>query len=286
MNQSSGYTVGTLKPGDQLAIAWNRGFLTDDSCDQIYLLDDTGKLRQITENDSYSHMTAVWSPDGRNLMVSETYSWANWVYLAGEDGSNLREITPDNGYMSALMWSPDSRYLLCLEPETHETNVIIASVRWLHYHLYDTTTDHYRLLNHLKLDWIIDYVWLRDENALLVALGQRNEPGSMLLQKYHFDTDGMTTLNADYLRGITRLKFSPDGSQIAFTRQDKFNHRHREVLYAARLDGSNQRQLTQLHKYNVDGDLVWSPDGRKLALTDMKPDDYGYGYSLYVIDAD
>lgn len=276
------YSRGTLKAGDQLVISCKSGFLKEDSYNQVYLLNETGKLTRITANDSDSYLRVGWSPDSTKLMITEVYMWAAWLYLATGDDYNLQEITPDNRYMQGLVWDPHSRYLLCVEQQTMLVFTSLSPV--IGYHLYDTQTDTYRSIT-LNMNQCRDYVWLKEENALLLA-GDHNFPENMNLKKYNFDTGVTTPLQADYLQEVIRFKFSPDGSRIAFTRRERIGKRWREVLYTVLLDGSEHYQVTPLHKYNIDGKIIWSPDSKKLALTDITPDDYGDGYSLYVVDID
>lgn len=68
--------------------------------------------------------------------------------------------------------------------------------------------------------------------------------------------------------------WSPDGSQIAFTRHFS---RDLSYIYVVRADGSGLRRLTNLR---MDWEPTWSPDGSKLAFVQ------GAGRDLYVVNAD
>src|SRR6516225_1085273 len=57
---------------------------------------------------------------------------------------------------------------------------------------------------------------------------------------------------------------SPDGSSVAFTRSDKFEHP--EQIWLKRRDSEHLTQLTSSERQDRMGALVWSPDGKQIAF--------------------
>ncbi len=58
--------------------------------------------------------------------------------------------------------------------------------------------------------------------------------------------------------------WSPDGTQIAFTRQIQQGAQISEELFVMNADGTDVQRLT--HDYIFDGFPCWSPDGKKIAF--------------------
>ena len=76
--------------------------------------------------------------------------------------------------------------------------------------------------------------------------------------------------------GVSQLEWSPDGSRIVYTGQNKSGA---PDIFVINADGTGRKQLTDDLQY----DLVptWSPDGRRIAYTHSTPD----GGVIMVIDA-
>ena len=70
---------------------------------------------------------------------------------------------------------------------------------------------------------------------------------------------------ADGLPLVERMRWSPDGSRIAFA---PFSHLGSVGIYVMNADGSGRRQITETA--NADGEPAWSPDGRRIAFTSLR----------------
>lgn len=91
-----------------------------------------------------------------------------------------------------------------------------------------------------------------------------------------------TSLRTLPIRGeeLTNPRFSPDGSRIAFTRNDPHDHTVTVVT-----DRSGKNTVAEFRRNYSDGSLCWSPDGGSLYLTQAEIDNGFNTYQdLYVYD--
>lgn len=120
-------------------------------------------------------------------------------------------------------------------------------------------------LNHH--DWSPDTQWF-------TAVGYASET-TWSIYIFHADGSNLTRLTAT--NGVWDIDpaWSPDGSQIAFTRF--YPTQNREEIWIMNADGSNQ------HDIGIEGGSPkWSPDGTRLIYHARRDDDY----DIYTCDAD
>lgn len=99
---------------------------------------------------------------------------------------------------------------------------------------------------------------------------------------YVMDDNGNSiTQITDYPDNDTKLRWSPDGQQIAFLRDTDPSDRARYRTFIMNADGTNVRQLTN-QKEGRDERLAFSPDGKKLLIS--RGIDSGANAGLYVVD--
>jgi Tol biopolymer transport system component len=110
---SMGPTVQRAAPagGPQPGLAPGAGPAAETG-DDVWMVrpDGTGARQLITRpaNDS----SAVWSPDGQNLLFVSDRDGNPELYIGAADGSNARRLTDDPGRDWAPAWSPDGRQIV------------------------------------------------------------------------------------------------------------------------------------------------------------------------------
>jgi TolB protein len=77
----------------------------------VFLLDDHGKLRNLTHNPADDD-TAALSPDGRRVAFSSNrLDRQSDLYVMNVDGSRVRRVTTDRALDWYPTWSPDGKWL-------------------------------------------------------------------------------------------------------------------------------------------------------------------------------
>jgi TolB protein len=148
--------------------------------------------------------------------------------------------------------------LMCLLLILAATGTIsgeIAFMREGHVHIVDIETNRERLL--YELEYNRPLVWSSDGRHLLVW--KHSEIGWDLWRldlRDEVDIEAANLTNTEF-GGCRSASYSPDGTRIAFMRDDPMG------VWMMNADGSDMRQL---NKRRVDRDSApqWSPDGRKL----------------------
>lgn len=83
-------------------------------------------------------------------------------------------------------------------------------------------------------------------------------------------TDGSSPITLDIgAARETRIRFSPDGSRIAFFDKSEESN---GWLYVARIDGTDVRKIADVGHVGGDGDMIfsWSPDGTEIVYSDFE----------------
>jgi TolB protein len=78
----------------------------------IYLLDLSAGMRKVIANFKGSNNGASFSPDGRRIAMTLSGSGNSELYVANQEGRNLRRLTRNRSLETSPSWSPDGQRLV------------------------------------------------------------------------------------------------------------------------------------------------------------------------------
>jgi Tol biopolymer transport system component len=241
---------------------------------QIFTSNPDGTaLRQVTHHgDNY---LADWSPDGTKLTYVSTASGDTAVWIANDDGSHARRLTP-NDPNSDVVWphfTPNGKTILFTNCLGEGCDGGIFSVDTDGSHLHEITPNSGTSYN----------------NSVVSPDGTR-----MAYMRWHFG--GITM--AIYLsrrsgagqHRVTPPKLEawapnwrPDGKRIVFATNIQ---RPNSAIFAIRIAGSGLQQLTNPVFPHSDWSPVYSPNGNRILFnSDRRYDDLCCG-DLFVMNSD
>jgi Tol biopolymer transport system component len=242
-----------------------------------------------------------WSPDGSLIAFS---AWpgkiarrrlTTEVFVVGADGSGLRAVPGTSGGIGPV-FAPDGHTIAFVRKRkrrrrTHgggERTIYTSETTWLA----DLNGAGARRISPWRngLD-VVPTSFSPDGSVLLLARqgGQRLSE----LVAMRLDGSGATVLTRDATDGV----YSPDGSQIAFSRVRAFTRRrHGSItsgttgdLFVMKADGSEPRRLTSTPT-RLEIWPSWDPSGQRLAYVQLRllslAGFLGFGDSVMEANAD
>ncbi|MCK5320400.1 PD40 domain-containing protein [Candidatus Parcubacteria bacterium] len=130
--------IGTDGSGQVINIIWSPVaeqeiiFLSDYNSNKeshsLYLLNIKNKSKRIIAKNLISGLTAPsisWSPDGEKILFTST---EGRIMSINKDGSNLRQICDDNGFVSS--WSPDNKNIAYKQGKSYVKNFSDGSLEY------------------------------------------------------------------------------------------------------------------------------------------------------------
>jgi len=230
--------------------------------DDVYLVREGESPTRVagSDTDMSDQVCPAFSPDGGRLAFGQAtmsyrsghtfYEDAELVILeVGADGSTSGISTipvEDPGSPPCPLWSPDGRWLAFGAGSDPARLEWAATEVWL----VDTVTGELRRLAGYAPS---DLEWMPGTDELAIA-----DNG---IHVYSVTTGEVRSLGLD---GAEALSWSPDGTTVAFTREDETNGYGKRV-WLADADGTNKRPLTGGYNAWQGIGPVWSPDGRSIA---------------------
>ena len=148
--------------------------------------------------------------------------------------------------LAGPVWSPDGRRIAYL------ANSELRTV--------DIATGQVQALREFRAPYVRPMDWTPDGSALVLGFDRSTTGGEMVVELFDLATGRLTPFLDGYGE-TTGVRFSPDGTQIAFYSDS------RRCICVAAADGSNIRpvlDLDALSSYPDSARVVWSPDGRSL----------------------
>lgn len=236
--------------GDKIAFASDR-----DGYDKIYLVNSDGsqltRLINITNNDGgYS-----WSPDGSQLSISSEKSGSDEVYVINADGSNMVPLTNfSSNEISSHMtyWSPTGSQIAF--SAYHWVSIY---ARWNEAYLMNADGSNLENITIGSKTEILS--WSPNGTKLLIRSGQNiNDVYDDL---YVMSLPGHEIIQLTQTGLVAGATWSPDGNQIAFSDLQE------RGTFIINLDGTSKTEIFCNGESFESYDLVWSPDGAKIAYS-------------------
>ena len=179
------------------------------------------------------------------------------LYVMNADGSGQRLVRRNvSGMWGRALWSPDAR------------KIAVATARDGNFVVSADGSGERRLTAGRIAAWSPD--------GRRIALTKSSGPNGRVSDVYVINADGSGLRRLTHTTRDAATAWLPNG-RIAFTRGS--------AVYVMNADGSRQRNLTRewgLEGWRTDGDVLWSPDGRRIAFTSSR----GGTSEIYVVNAD
>jgi hypothetical protein len=192
-----------------------------------------------------------WSPDGTKLAVSifPTRDGDRSIWVMNADGSEAVRVA-SAWNVSVPSWSPDGTTIAYSARTDGRTEIHLVGA--------DGTND--RVLHAEEAAGtfaIFSAKFSPDGTEILFDRGTDSDYDIFVMDADGTDIRQLTTTGTDY-----DPHWSPDGAQIAFTRQGVGPQ---SDIYVMDADGTNVRQLTDGAEGDTNLYPQWSPDGTKIA---------------------
>lgn len=259
-------------------------------CDQIYVLDPWTAETEMVSTGEGRTTCSYFYPSGDQILYSSThhhdascppnpdfsmgYVWPVYgtydVFVADADGSNLRQLTTEDGYDAEATISPTG------------DRIVFTSVRNGDLDLYSMNldgSDVVQLTDRLGYD---GGAFFSPDGSQIIWRAHYPEEGSPEAQDYErlldqgllrpgeleihvMDADGSNQRQVTELGGANFAPYwHPDGDRILFSSNHQDPSGRDFEIYMINLDGTGLERIT--HSEGFDGFPVFSPDGRYLVF--------------------
>lgn len=210
---------------------------------------DGSQIRQIVT--SKARKSGLdWSTDGANILYQREEK-EDGIWMVSPDGGQPQSVAEaENGYFFEAHWSPDNRSIASIEvSKKYPTGGIV---------LLDIQSKVSRTLVDLAGHYQAKYLaWSPDGKSLVIAVEREG------LYQVELASGEMRQITHTTVNDREPI-WSPDGTQIAFFRDNNAVTQHRTAAYDVMLvqaDGSGERKLVSTSRGHS---LNWSPDGTHL----------------------
>jgi Tol biopolymer transport system component len=317
-SQGSGYlaNIRQLTAGGQNAEAyWSpdgerlifQSTRDDRSCDQIYVMNADGSDVRMVSTGRGATTCGYFLPDGKRIVYASTherspecparpdrskgYVWAVHagydIFVANDDGSELRRLTDAEGYDAEATVNPQTRTIVYTSKASGDLDLWKMNLdgegkqRLTTSYGYDGGA--FLSRDGKKMVWRANHPSGEEQRQHYNELLDQDLTAPMKMELFVANADGSEARQiTDFACASFAPQFTPDGRHIIFSsNRNKCDSREFE-LFLIDLDGKNLRQVTEFGGFTSFAEF--SPDGKRLAFTSDRNAKGRYEFNIFVAD--
>lgn len=169
---------------------------------------EKGNIRNLTGTTGVHERSAAWSPDGKWIAFVSDESGETEVHLISQDGKTKRQLTKNaTTYRYNVLWSPDSKKLLCSDKEMKLYYIDIESGK-------TTQIAKSKYWEYTDFDWSPDSKW--------IVYSDYGDNPMRVVNLYSLESGKITQLTDNFFNSGSAA-FSKDGKYIYFVSDRTFN---------------------------------------------------------------
>jgi tricorn protease len=217
---------------------------------------EKGNTRNLTKTQGVHERASVWSPDGKWIAYVSDETGETEVWIAKQDGSEKKQLTKNaTTYRYNLLWSPDSKKLLCSDKEMKLYFIEIESGKVTQ-------------IAKSKVWEILDFSWSPDSKWIAYSMNVSN-PMSVI-NLYSIESGKSTQVTDEFFDSGSPV-FSKDGKFLFFISDRNFNATIGNTEWNYSYSNMSRIYGLTLTK-NTPSPFAYSSDEVKIESTDAKSD--------------
>jgi dipeptidyl aminopeptidase/acylaminoacyl peptidase len=221
--------------------------------------------------------TPRWSPDSSRIAFISDRDGRPQVWLINPHGGEAAKLSDVKTGVASFEWSPDGRKIALLVPEgpsddeskkikeRDDVRVVDRDYKWTHIHVIDVETKQGKQVTSGNYA-VNDFDWSPDSKRIAFSF----QPTPKIGDRYNTDISIVSADGGPATRLIERKgedgspKWSPDGSEIAFTSSDgDVGATAQTFLCVVPADGGTPRNISRSYDGEVQS-FDWAADGKTI----------------------